>query len=192
MIDVALGIGISEVIATTHNGQINAAPMGIVNRDSLYINMYSGSHTFSNVKQNGQLVANLVSDPTLYVKAAFDDLESSNFYYTEGVPVLKEAYAWIEFACSVPDEILRRNIVVRLRPIRAKVINKPIIPVNRGFNAIIEATVHATRYHIYREPRYLQLIDHYESIVKKCGGPREVQAFKLLKTFLEARDQVKR
>ncbi|MGZ7121879.1 MAG: DUF447 domain-containing protein, partial [Halobacteriota archaeon] len=58
--DSILGQGISEVIATTRCEEANAAPMGVVNRDFLYIRMYKGSRTFLNVQQNGQLVANLV------------------------------------------------------------------------------------------------------------------------------------
>lgn len=184
MTDILFGSGISEVIATTRGEGVNAAPMGVVNRDFLYINMYKGSHTFLNVKQNGQLVANLVLDPQLYVKAAFDDLESSCFYYDDGVPVLKAAYAWVEFACSVSDESAQKNTIVRLRPVRSKIVDRPIMPVNRGFNAVIEATIHATRYGVLQEPKYLELIDCYGSIVKKCGGPHELEAFKLLKTYL--------
>ncbi|MGZ4907437.1 MAG: DUF447 domain-containing protein [Halobacteriota archaeon] len=184
MTDVMLGDGISEVIATTHGERINAAPMGVVNRNFLYIRMYKSSHTFLNVKQNGQLVANLVLDPRLYVKAAFDDLESSCFYDDDGSPVLKAAYAWVEFACSVRDGSAQRNTIVRLRPVRSKILDRPIVPVNRGFNAVIEATVHATRYHALQDPKYLELIDYYGSIVTRCGGQQELQAFKLLKTYV--------
>ncbi len=182
--DVMLGAGISEVIATTQGERANAAPMGVVNRDFLYIKMYKGSHTFVNVKQNGRLAANLVLDPQLYVKAAFDDLASSCFYYNNDTPVLTAAFAWIEYACSVSDESEQKTAIVRLHHIRSKVIDRPIVPINRGFNAVIEATVHATRYYALHEPKYLELIDYCGSIVKRCGGQREVQAFKLLQTYL--------
>ncbi len=192
MTDIVFGSGISEVIATTRGEAVNAAPMGVVNHDFLYISMYKSSHTFLNVKQNGQLVANLVLDPQLYVKAAFDDLESSCFYDDDGVPVLKAAYVWVEFACSISDESAQKNAIVRLRPVRSKIVDRPIVPVNRGFNAIIEATIHATRYRALQEPKYLELTDRYGSIVKRCGGPHELEAFKLLKTYLaKTVDQVK-
>lgn len=178
------GSGISEVIATTRGHKVNAAPMGVVNRDFLYISMYKDSHTFVNVKQNGKLVANLVLDPQLYVKAAFDDLESSCFDSFDGVPVLKAAYAWVEFTCSVFDERAQKKAIVRLHPIRSRIIDRPIIPVNRGFNAVLEATIHATRYNALREPKYLELIDYFGSIVKRCGGKQELHAFALLKTYL--------
>ncbi len=185
MNDIAFGSGISEVIATTQGEVANAAPMGIVNRGSPYIKMYTGSHTFRNVKRNGRLAANLVSDPQLYVKAAFDDLEPFYFYYDDDMPVLKAAYAWVEYACSVYSESPQKQIaIVRLRAVRSKVLDRPIVPINRGFNAVIEATVHATRYHALQEARYLKLIDYCGTVVKRCGGRDEVQAFKLLKTYV--------
>ncbi|MGZ4902179.1 MAG: DUF447 domain-containing protein [Halobacteriota archaeon] len=183
--DSILGQGISEVIATTRCEEANAAPMGVVNRDFLYIRMYKGSRTFLNVQQNGQLVANLVQDPKLYVKAAFDDLEPACFYYDDGVPILKAAYAWIEFICSVLDGGAKKNVIVRLRPIRSRIVERPIMPINRGFNAVIEATIHATRYNALQEPTYLKLIDYYGNIIKRCGGQPERNAFKLLKTYLK-------
>ncbi|MDL5502950.1 MAG: DUF447 family protein, partial [Candidatus Methanoperedens sp.] len=50
----------------------------------------------------------------------------------------------------------------------------------RGSNAVIEATVHATRYVLLKEQKYLDHIDHYNKIVQKCGGPDEKEAMKLL------------
>ncbi len=186
MIDTMLGQGISEVIATTRGyDEANAAPMGLVNRDLLYIRMYRGSHTFLNVQQNGQLAANFVLDPKLYVKAAFDDLEPACFCYDEGVPILKAAYAWIEFACSLFDGSAQRNVIVRLHPVRSRILERPITPINRGFNAVIEATIHATRYSVLQEPKYLKLIDYYGTIINRCGGQQELEAFKLLKTYLK-------
>jgi hypothetical protein len=53
-------------------------------------------------------------------------------------------------------------------------------PVNRGFNSIIDATVHATRYKINRDPHLKKLIDYHAGIVRKCGGKRELEALELL------------
>ncbi len=185
MIDAMLGQGISEVIATTRGDEANAAPMGLVNRDFLYIKMYRSSHTFLNVQRNGRLAANFVLDPKLYVKSAFDDLEPACYYYDGGMPILRAAYAWIEFACSLFDGSEQRNVVVRLRPVRSRIKKRPIAPINRGFNAVIEATIHATRYSVLQEPKYLKLIDYCGTIINRCGGQRELEAFKLLRTYLK-------
>jgi len=175
--------GISEVIATTHNGGPNAAPMGIINHGSLYIAVYKDSHTFMNVQRNHQLVANLVADPVLYVRTAFEDLDPDCFLMDEEALVLKQAYAWVAFECSVRDRAAQKSAIVELKPVRSVVLKRPIIPVSRAFCAVVEATIHATRYGLLKDPDCLQRIADYERIVRKCGGTREFEAFKLLKKY---------
>jgi len=65
-----------------------------------------------------------------------------------------------------------------------KVLDERIYPVNRGFNSIIEATVHGTRYIMNRDPRLKQLIDHHASLVRRCGGRREEEALELLLGYI--------
>lgn len=45
---------------------------------------------------------------------------------------------------------------------------------------MLEATVHATRYQLTGEEKYLELIRHYESLASKCGGDAEKKAIKLI------------
>ena len=182
--DVQFHEGISEVIATTRNGKPNAAPMGVINRGFLYIAVYKDSHTFLNVKKNRQLVANFVADPLLYVKTAFEDLDPDFFSLDDGAPVLKAAYAWVEFTCSILEKPTQKSAVVKVKPVRSVVLQRPIIPVSRAFCAVLEATIHATRYQALEDPAYLKRMAHCEGIVRKCGGRREFEAFELLKKYL--------
>jgi hypothetical protein len=158
--------------------------MGVINRGSLYIAAYKDSHTFLNVKKNRQLVANFVADPLIYVKTAFEDLGPDFFSPDETAPVLKAAYAWVEFTCSILEKPTQKSAVVELQPVRSVVLQRPIIPVNRAFCAVLEATIHATRYQTLKDPAYLERMTHCESIVTKCGGRREFEAFELLKKYL--------
>jgi len=176
--------GISEVIATTRNDQPNAAPIGIINRSFLYALIYKDSHTFLNVKKNRELVANFVLDPLLYVKTAFDDLDSSFFRSDQEAPVLAAAYAWVEFECTIQEGQNQKSAIVKLLPVRSVILQRPILPINRAFNAVLEATIHATRYRTLKNPEYLERVARYESIVKKCGGRQELEAFQLLKERL--------
>jgi hypothetical protein len=158
--------------------------MGIINRESLYVLVYKESHTFMNVKKNGELVANFVADPTLYVKTAFEDLDPSFFRPDEEAPVLKAAYAWIQFKCLVEEKPTQKSAVVRLHPVQSTVLQRPVLAFNRAFCAVLEATVHATRFKKFEDPKYLDLIAHCESVVRKCGGRQEFEAFSLLKKYL--------
>jgi len=182
--DIEFREGISEVIATTRNDRPNAAPIGIIHRKILYAVLYKESHTFSNVKKNSQLVANFVLDPRLYVRTAFEDLDASFFRSDQEAPVLQAAYAWVEFRCSIAEKLTQKSAVVHLNPIKSVVLRQPMIPNNRAFCALIEATIHATRYHKFKDQKYLGLALRYESIVRKCGGAEELEAFQLLKKYL--------
>jgi hypothetical protein len=49
---------------------------------------------------------------------------------------------------------------------------------------VLEATINATRYKTLKDPKYLESMKQYESIVRKCGGRQELEAFQLLKEYL--------
>lgn len=179
-----LGQGISEVIATTRG---NAAPVGIHRRgDELSAVLYRGSHTAANAAREGWLVANVVHDPVLFVRTAFDDLPADAFVSISGLGwdrlVSAEGYA----ACRV--EVERETpeaLWVGLVVVQEEVIEPRCVPVNRGRCAVIEAAVHATRFGLSRDPRLGELIEHHASIVRRCGGPAELEALELLRGYID-------
>jgi hypothetical protein len=67
-----------------------------------------------------------------------------------------------------------------MTPVKGKIHRKVIKPVNRGFNAVIEASIHATRYAGRKGQEYLRQIEYCNTIVRKCGGAREKEAMRLL------------
>ena len=71
-------------------------------------------------------------------------------------------------------------IVVSLNPEKEIIEEVTLHPVNRGFNSIIDATVHATRFKITRDPELKTLIDYHAGIVRKCGGKKELEALAML------------
>ncbi len=180
--------GINEVIATTDN---NAAPMGIINRGgSLHMVLFRGSHTARNIARDRWVVANFVFDPVLYVWTAFDDLPLEAFVREEidGLIVsrLRDVEAWAAFAADV-ERSSDEAIIVRLTPLREEVLDLRLHPVNRGFYSVVDATVHATRYVRNRDPWLGRLIKHHTGLARKCGGPREWEALKLLERYISAR-----
>lgn len=176
--------GISEVIATTisSTGKPNAAPIGIISDGKMYARIYPNTHTYSNIKATKKLVANVVSDPLLFVLSALGDLDEKEFYTVDEMPALRYADAWALFEC---EEDKQDNTLIYLHPIKGKILRKRARTINRGANAIIEATVHATRYLATKDEKYLEWIAHYEEIVKKCGGEREKEAMRRLEESIQ-------
>lgn len=177
--------GINEIIATTKS---NAAPMGIIARQGIFrMVCFNDTHTEKNITRDRWVVANIVHDPVLYVKTAFSDLPATAFFAEDvtGIPMerLVDAEAWIAFSAII-EKRGTQSMSVRLVPVAENIITCRPYPVNRGFFAIIEATVHGTRYRLSGDPELKKLIDHYREIVRKCGGPRELEGLALLDSFL--------
>lgn len=178
--------GINEVIATTWQ---NAAPMGVIYRNqAARMVVFRGSHTAERIRQDGWVVANFIFDPLLYVKTAFEDLPPGEFLDEKagGITVqrLAGAEAWAAYHARVEQET-EDALIVTLSLLKEEVCMSALHPVNRGFNSVIEATVHATRFQQSRDPRLYELIRHHAALVRRCGGAREVEALGLLYHYLD-------
>ncbi|MGB8309637.1 MAG: DUF447 domain-containing protein [Methanoregula sp.] len=180
-----LKTGINEIIATS---AFNAAPMGLHLRDKeATMFLFPGSHTAENVVRDGWIVANIIHDPVMYVKTAFDDLPRDAFVEE---PVsgrlmyrLRDAEAWIAFTTQ-----FERNtagvLKVHLNKEKEIIEGVAVHPVNRGFNSIIDATVHATRFRENKDPELKRLIEYHADLVRKCGGKKEMEALDLLIQYI--------
>jgi hypothetical protein len=186
--DFGIHEGISEVIFTTISpeGVPNAAPIGLHRKSRrLFARIYS-SKTLDNIMGKPVAAANIVDDPILFVQSSLSDIEPEKFGSVDGFPVLKDALGWILFDCRCKKS---GNVsVVEISPIKGKINHRKVQPINRGFNAVIEASIHATRYVVLKEQKYLDCIKYYNTIVKKCGGVREREAMKLLYELIQKQD----
>jgi len=190
--EAGIGEGILEVIVTTRSasGKPNAAPIGIINTVNEeqgeikhFIKLYKGSQTLSNVLETNTLAANVTDDAVLFVKAAFENLNETYFSAFAGVPVLTKANAWIVFT-SVLKEERSEYFLFQLEPKAVKINRKEVKAINRGLNAVIEATILATRLNITQNGRekgeMRKLMRLYWETVEKCGGRRENEAMEIL------------
>jgi hypothetical protein len=187
-----IGEGISEVIVTTKSaaGMPNAAPIGIITTvdddgaRTHQVKLYRGSQTLANVLETGTLAANVTTDAVLFVETAFDDLSAEYFTEFFGIPVLRKTTAWIIFTSELVEE---KEVYLRFQlcPQAVKINRKEVKAINRGLNAVIEATVLATRLRISTEKREREEprkeLERYAAIVAKCGGWREREAMGMLK-----------
>ena len=171
--------GITEIIAVTKD---NAAPIGIILREGQCpkLILFKGSKTEQNIRRYGWMSANFVSDVYLYPKYAFSDARADELVEENGYQRLADADAYIIYKASVVHET-EKTYMVDLTPISDEVIVNPHVRrVNRGFDAVIDATVHATRYVINHSPELLERITYDLDLVRKCGGKREIEAASLI------------
>jgi len=178
--------GINEVIATTYQ---NAAPMGLICRNQMVrMVVFRGSHTAERLMQDGWVVANFIFDPLMYVKTAFEDLPPGEFLDEKagGITVqrLSGAEAWAAYHVEVEQET-KDALIVKLSSLKEVIRFSALHPVNRGFNSVIEATIHATRFQVSHDPRLYDLIRHHAALVRRCGGAREIEALDLLFTYMD-------
>ncbi len=177
--------GINEIIATT---AFNAAPIGIHYREKRYrAVLFLGSHTAENIARDGWIVANIVHDPVLYVKTAFEDLPREMFIEEpvngKTMHRLAGADGWAAFSAAI-EHRTAEAMTVSLMLEKELIEEVAIYPVNRGFNSLIDATVHATRFRITRNPELRKHIDYHAGIVRKCGGKRELEALEMLIRYI--------
>ncbi|MDK2893126.1 DUF447 domain-containing protein [Methanohalophilus sp.] len=182
--------GISETIVTTGTTIPNAAPIGIIRKDEKpFVRVYKGSDTYANIAKNNALIANITYDPILFVRSTFGNLNNNEFVMESinevKYPALKEALGWIFFRC---EEIQYNSeaLVARIEPIAGKINKSPLKAPNRGFFAIIEATVHATRYELTCQDKYRELVLENLKLAEKCGGKQEKEAANLLRDIISS------
>jgi hypothetical protein len=177
--------GINEIIATT---TFNAAPIGIHYRSGkASMVLFVGSHTAENIVRDGWVVANFIHDPVIYVKTAFEDLPKEQFIEEpvngKTMHRLAGADAWAAFSATV-EHRTAESITVSLQQEKEIIENVAIYPINRGFNSLIDATVHATRYRITRNADLKNHIDYHAGLIRKCGGKKELEALELLGKYI--------
>ena len=173
--DFGLRNGINEVIVITKGKKLNTAPIGIIveNEDSIFAKarLYP-SHTRENVEKGSFFVANILNDPVIFAISTFDDLEEDYFESLEP-PIIKGTLSVCEFEARLVGPY------ASLKLLKGKVLRTEIRAVNRGFNAVIEALISATRLKI--NPELEKRIRECYEIIVKCGGEREKEALKIIK-----------
>lgn len=182
--------GINEVIVTTKSidDQPNAAPIGLIRRNGrVTVRVYNESHTCTNIKDTGLLAVNIIDDPVVFVQSALEDLDKEKFEFIEtgtgiNFPVLASSYGWVIFKAEITEGDIATT--AELEFITGNVKSMGIRPINRGFNAVIEAAIYATRYKVFNDETFLSKIKSYKAIINKCGGHSEKEAYRLINKLL--------
>jgi hypothetical protein len=181
---LGIGDGISEIIATTErDGRFNAAPIGITrNKDNAFLRLFIGTHTFENILESGCFVANVSHDAMIFVDSAMSELPQECFERRDGVLTLKDAESWILFKV---EESFRTDIIMpRIEPVKGELLHPLYRAFNRGVSLVIEAAIAGTRYNALHQESYLDEIRQLGRIISRCGGQRELEAFKKLEEYI--------
>lgn len=178
--------GIAETVALTADpdGRWNVAALGVHAGRPATARTWGTTVTRRNFERTGEGRVLFVDDPVLFVEAALtvrklDDPPPDGVAATVAVDVTEldrgteGGTTWVDWA---------------LRPTESRIHRESVPVTNRGFNAVVEMTVAASRLGVptYDEAVLRRRLEYFEEVVETCGGEAEQRA---LETFHEAVDR---
>ncbi|GAB3669661.1 DUF447 domain-containing protein [Halopiger thermotolerans] len=186
--------GVTETVVTTlgPNGRWNAAALGVFAGDGgdgsdgdadgtdgadeplATATTWGNTRTRGNFHREGEGYVQFVDDPVVFADAALSILERD-------APVLESAAAWVRVAVEPVDRGTENGTEWEeweLRPLKAGVERTTVPTISRGFGAVVEATVAASRLGVpgYDVAELRDRLSYYELVVERAGGPREREA----------------
>jgi hypothetical protein len=175
--------GVTESVVTTlgPNDRWNVAALGVFAPDDggpATATTWGRTRTWRNFRERGEGYVQFTRDPVDFVDAACSVRE-------EETPVLDSADAWARVEVAAREEGTQGEtpwVEWKLRPVEATVERRVVPTTNRGYYAVVEATVAVSRLEVpeYDRDELLARIDYFESVVDRCGGARERAAFERL------------
>ena len=184
---------ILEGIVTSIDAQglVNFAPMGPyveASFETLRLRPYQTSRTYQNLKLNRQGVFHVVDDVLLLAQAAIGGLNTlPELFPAEKITgrVIKSACRWYEFEVTELDDSQERTNIV------AKVVHtgrlNDFVGFNRAKHAVLEAAILATRVHLLKKDYIVLEFERLKVPLEKTAGPAELEAFALLRDFIQRR-----
>ena len=177
---------IVETIFSTlnENDEPNFAPMGILWGEEFFtVRPFRNTRTCRNLLANGYGVANLTDDVLAFVQSGLYKMELPFF------PAKKVPGAVFQRTCSWSEaEVVAHEVSTDRAEIRCRVLHreqqKDFLGFCRARNAIIEATILATRLALYSPETVSGKLAAYKEIVEKTGADEERQAFRLVQDFV--------
>ncbi|NHX37893.1 MULTISPECIES: DUF447 domain-containing protein [Halolamina] len=168
--------GVTESVIATKgpNGLWNVAALGLHAGDPVTAETYGNTRTRRNFERRGGGVVQFVADPRAFVDAALTIREADD-------PVLPSADAWVEVEAAFVGSREEGETTIReweLRPGDGEVVREGATTINRGFGAVIEATVAASRLGVagFDDADLRARLDSLADVVDRCGGAREREA----------------
>ncbi len=191
-----------ETIYTTMNkaGEMDAAPIGLKCVDDYAVlgRIFEGSKTLENIKETGIFVVNITSDPSVFARSLYGNLEPEEFVKDDDIVYMKNADAYfIALVKSIEDKEIGKDHVndgAKFSIVNAEsikiIINKPgTKALNRGIFAFLESLVDYSRIDIIddeKKDEYIRKFKENERLIDVVAEDDVKEAMKDLKErFIE-------
>jgi len=172
--------GIVESVVTTEgpNGRWNVAALGLHCDDeesAVRSRTWGRTRTWLNFRERPRGYVQFTTDPVIFVKAALE-------VYEIETPVLDAAHAWVSvepIKIAAGTDGGTQWVDWRLKPLESEIRSTTVPTLNRGYGAVVEATVAASRLEVpsYDSETLWERIEYFELVTERCGGAREKEAF---------------
>jgi len=173
--------GVTESVVATlgPNDRWNQAALGLhapeSSDDPVTATTWGRTRTRGNFERQGGGVVQFTTDPREFVDAALDVTETDD-------PVRTGAAAWVEVTVERLDGGVEGGtewVRWALTPAEAVVREETVPTINRGFYAVVDATVAASRLDVpaFDTADLLDRLAYFAETVERCGGPAEREAF---------------
>jgi len=172
--------GVTESIVATlgPNDRWNQAALGLHAPDDdgpVTAVTWGKTRTRGNFERRGGGVIQFTTDPREFVDAALDVTETAE-------PVRSGAAAWVEVDArriEAGEDEGTEWVRWALHPRTATVRERTVPTINRGFYAVVDATVAASRLDVpaFDTAALLDRLAYFADTVERCGGPAEREAF---------------
>ncbi|MFC3477014.1 DUF447 domain-containing protein [Halobacterium litoreum] len=171
--------GVTETVVATRgpNDRWNLAALGVhapADGGPATATTFGNTRTRRNFHREGGGYVQFVDDPVVFADAALSISESEE-------SVVEGATAWArvdaEQTGSEADGDTRLEHWA-LRPVESDVVRESPFAVNRGFYAVVETTVAASRLGVdgYDTETLRERLRYFADVARNCGGDREREA----------------
>lgn len=185
--------GVTESVVTTYgpNERWNVAALGLFAGDNdengesdvVTAQTWGNTRTRRNFHARGEGYIQFTHDPVDFVEAACSIRE-------EETPILDSSAAWVRVSVEQIDSSQDDGTQWEqwaLSPLESSVEQRIVPTVNRGYYAIIDATIAASRLNVsgYDTAKLRKRIAYCETVVKRCGGESERMAWERFEELVE-------
>lgn len=200
--------GVTETVVTTlgPNDRWNAAALGLFAGDGgdesasgeriddgndenegkpnpITATTWGNTRTRRNFHRTGEGYVQFTVDPLDFVDAALSITELE-----AGEPILESAAAWVRVSADSVESGTENGTEWerwKLTPRDSHVLERRVPTISRGFGAVVEATVAASRLGVtgYDDETLLDRLEHCESVVERAGSRREREAIERVRAY---------